>query len=139
MGDDLDDAPVADLEAVAERAVDDTASPLLGDAVDLGELVDQAGGGEHSPCDHRVTAHERDPETAVAVADDIEGATGEDLDAVAANLVTADGGELRRRSPVMAEVAVHVGGGGVAWLTSVDDDDRAALAGELQGRRETRR
>ena len=52
VGDDLDDAPVADLVAVAERAVDDVAAPVLGEAVDVGELVDQAGGGEHPPGDH---------------------------------------------------------------------------------------
>ena len=41
VGDDLDDAPVADLEAVAERAVDDVAPPVLCQAVDVGELVHQ--------------------------------------------------------------------------------------------------
>ena len=53
VGDDLDDAPVADLEAVAERAVDDVAAPVLGEAVDVGELVDQTGGGEHPAGDDR--------------------------------------------------------------------------------------
>lgn len=32
----------------------------------------------------------------------------------------------------MAEVAVHVGSGGVAGLTRVDDDDRPALTAELK-------
>ena len=36
----------------------------------------------------------------------------------------------------MAEVAVHVRGGGVARLAGVDDDHRAALASELQRGRE---
>ena len=32
----------------------------------------------------------------------------------------------------MTEVAVHVGGGGIARLAGVDDDDRPALAPELE-------
>ena len=43
MGDDLDDAPVADLVAVTERTVDDVATPVLGDTLDVGQHVDQAG------------------------------------------------------------------------------------------------
>ena len=53
MGDDLDDALVAHLVAVAERTVDDVAAPVLGHAVDVRELVDQTGGGEHPPGDAR--------------------------------------------------------------------------------------
>jgi hypothetical protein len=47
VGDDLDDAPVAELVAVAERAVDDVPAPVLGEALDVGQLVDQTGGGEN--------------------------------------------------------------------------------------------
>ncbi len=91
VGDDLDDAPVADLVAVAERAVDDVRAPVLGEALDGGELVDQPGGGEHPPGDDRVAADEFDPEAVVvepgrrAARDPVE-----DLAAVAADLVPAD-------------------------------------------------
>ena len=95
VGDDLDDAPVADLEAVAERAVDDVAAPVLGEAVDVGELVDQAGGGEHPTGDDRVTADELDPEAVVVGAGDATRPTGEDLAAVAADLLATD----RRSAP----------------------------------------
>ena len=133
MGDDLDDAPVADLVAVAERAVDDVAAPVLGEAVDVGELVDQTGGGEHPAGDHGVAAGELDAEAAVVGAGDVDGAAGEDLAAVAADLLATDRGQLRRRKALVAEVAVHVGGGGVARLAGVDDDHRPALAPELEG------
>ena len=35
--------------------------------------------------------------------------------------------------PVVAEIAVHVRGGGVARIAGIDDDHRAALPAELQG------
>ena len=56
----------------------------------------------------------------------------EDLAAVAADLLATDGGQLRRRQALVAEVAVHVGGRGVARLAGVDDDHRPALAPELE-------
>ena len=132
VGDDLDDAPVADLEAVAERAVDDVAAPVLGQAVDVGELVDQTGGGEHPAGDHGVATDELDAEAAVVGAGHVDDAAGEDLAAVAADLLATDRGQLRRRQSLVTEVAVHVGGGGVARLAGVDDDHRAALAPELE-------
>ena len=64
VGDDLDDSPVADLVSVAERAVDDVAPPVLREAVDVGELVDQTGGGKHPASDDGVTADELDAEVA---------------------------------------------------------------------------
>ena len=62
VGDDLDDAPVADLEAVTERTVDHVAAPVLGEPLDVGELVDHARGGEHPTGDDGVTADELDAE-----------------------------------------------------------------------------
>ena len=72
VGDDLDDAPVADLEAVAERAVDDVAAPVLGEAVDVGELVDQTGRGEHPAGDDGVAADELDAEAVVVGAGHVD-------------------------------------------------------------------
>jgi hypothetical protein len=136
VGDDLDDGPVAELEAVAERAVDDVTPPALGEPVDVGELVGQAGRGEHPPGDDGVAADELDPEAPVLRAGHAAHAPVEDLAAVAADLLTAGGGQLGRRGPLATEVAVHVGGGGVAWLAGVDDDHRPALAAQLEGGRE---
>ena len=81
----------------------------------------------------RVAAGELDAEAAVVGAGDVDRAAGDDLAAVAADLLATDRGQLRRREPLVTEVAVHVGGGGVAGLAGVDDDDRAALAAELEG------
>ena len=65
MGDDLDDAPVADLVAVAERTVDDVAAPVLRETVDVRQLVHQTGGGKNPTSDDGVTADELDAETVV--------------------------------------------------------------------------
>ena len=132
MGDDLDDAPVADLEAVAEGAVDDVAAPVLGQSVDVGEFVDQTGGGEHSTGDERMPTGERDVEVVVVGTGDVDRATGDDLTSVAADLVAADRGQVRRRESLVSEVAVHVGGGGVAGLAGIHDDHGPALAPELE-------
>ena len=62
MGDDADDVPVANLETATERAMDHVAAPVLSQAVDLRQLVDQARGGQHPTSDDRVPAHEFDAE-----------------------------------------------------------------------------
>ena len=97
MGDDLDDAPVTDLEAVAERAVDDVAAPVLGQAVDVGELVDQTGGGEHTAREHGVAAGEVDAEAVVVGAGHVDDTSGDHLAAIAADLLATDRGQVRRR------------------------------------------
>src|SRR5690606_19526697 len=95
--------------------------------------VDEAGGREHAPGDHRTAAGDLDAEVAVVDAGHVDHATRHDLPAVAADLGPTDGGEVRWGEPLVTEVAVHVGGGGVARLTGVDHDDRPALAAELEG------
>jgi len=94
MGDDLDDAPVADLVAVAERTVDDVAPPVLREAVDLRELVHQAGSAKNPTSDDGVTTDELDAEAAVIGAGHMTRAGGEDLTAVGADLLTTDDGQL---------------------------------------------
>ena len=132
VSDDLHDALVADLVAVAERAVDDVATPVLGDTLDVGQHVDQARRRQHPAGDHAAAADQLDTEASIDEPGHVDRATVEDLDAVAANLLAPDRGQLCRRQPLMAEVAVHVRRRGVARLTSVDDDHRAALPAELQ-------
>ena len=56
----------------------------------------------------------------------------DDLAAVAADLLTTDRRSAPTAEALVAEVAVHVRGGGVARLAGVDDDHRAALATELE-------
>ena len=66
------------------------------------------------------------------------GPAGQDLPAVAADLLTTNGGQLQWGKPFVAEVAVHVCGGRVAGIAGVDDDHGPALAGELVARRPVR-
>ena len=132
VGDELDDSAVADLEAVAERTVDDVAPPVFREAVDVREFVHQPGGGKNPTSDDRMATDELDAEVFVVRAGHTTHATGEDLTAVAADLLTTNGGQLRWRKPFTTEVAVHVQGGGVAWLAGVDDDHGPALAPELE-------
>ena len=62
--DDVDDAPIAHLEAVAERTVDHVAPPVFGQPVDSRELVHQTGRGQHPASHDGVAAHQLDPEAA---------------------------------------------------------------------------
>jgi transcriptional regulator with XRE-family HTH domain len=132
VGDDLDDAPIANLVTVAERAVDHVAAPVFGQPVDVGKRVHQTGGGEHSASYHAVAPGELNTELVVIGAGHVDRAAGEDLAAMTTDLVATYGEQLRRRSSLVAEVAVHVGGRGIARLAGVDDDHRAALTTELE-------
>ena len=128
---DLHHPAVAHLPAVAEGAVDDLAAPPLSQPVDLGQLVGQAGCDEHPSRQQRAAAGELEAEE-VAVAPHIEHAPGQHFAAVGADFLAADRAQLGWRCALAPEVAVHVCGGGVACRVVVDDDDRPALAGELQ-------
>ena len=55
VGDYLDDSLVADLIAVTERAVDDVAPPVLCQALNVRELVNQARGGKNPACSSGLT------------------------------------------------------------------------------------
>jgi hypothetical protein len=132
MGDDLHDASVADLVAVAERAVDHVTTPVLDQAVDVGEFVDEARGGQDPSSDDRVPSGQFDTEPVIAGAADVDSAPVEDFDAVAANLLAGEHGELSGIDAFVAEIAVHVGRGGVTWGAGVDDDHRSPLTAELQ-------
>lgn len=136
--DDLYDALVADLVAVTEGAVDDRATPLVGQALDVGQLVGEACSNHDPASVEDVSGSELDDKT-LAVPRHLNHPTRQDLAAVAADLCTSGGRELCRRVPVPAEEAVHVRGRGVAWLTGVDHDHRPALTAELKGRREAGR
>ncbi len=130
--DDLHQAQVTNLVPMTERTVDDITSPVLGQALDVGQLVDQPGRREHASGDHRVTPDELDAEAVVPSTGHVDDAAGEHLCAVAADLLAGDRRQPRRRQSLVAEVAVQVGGGSVARLAGVDHDHRSALAAELQ-------
>jgi hypothetical protein len=129
---------VTHLVAVAEGAVDDSPAPLLGQALDLGELVGDAGGGDDPTGHQRVAAAQVEPERAVLEAAGTEHPAGQHLAAVGADLLAADGHQLGRRGALAPEVAVHVLGGRVARGHVVDDDHAASLPRELQSRCQAR-
>jgi hypothetical protein len=137
MGDDLHDLLVAHLVAVAERAVDHVTTPVFDQPVDVGELVDETGGGEDPSRNDRVPSGQFDPEPFIAGAADVDSSPVEHFDAVAADLLAGDHRELRGGDAVVAEIAVHVGCRGVARRAGIDDDHRASLAAELQRRCQT--
>ena len=60
---------VADLVAVAVRAVQDVAGPPVAQARDVGQLVAQAGRDQQAPCRDLLPVVEQDPELASAVRD----------------------------------------------------------------------
>ena len=90
VGDHVHDAAVAHLVAVTERAVDDIATPVIGDAVDVGQHVDEPSGRQHPAGDDRVAAGQFDAEAAVGGPGDVDGSPGEHFAAIAAHLVAAD-------------------------------------------------
>ena len=64
----------------------------------------------------------------------VDDAVEDQFDAVAADLGAAGGQQLGRGRPVAGEEALHVRGGGVAWLAGVDDDHAPAGASEHERR-----
>ena len=128
---------VADLVAVAVRAVQQVAAPPFGDAGDVGDLVAQAGGdqdstGARTRPSASVTSN-RGPSAGGVSRGEVGDGAGDELAAVAGDL----GSSLREqgggRGAVPAEEAVHVRCWCVARLAGVDDGDPAAGAGEDQG------
>ena len=132
-GEDLDDAQVAHLVSVAERAMDDVAAPMLREALDVGEFVSQARGSQGAVRDDRVTPRQLGTQPIVVGAGHANNAFGQDLHAVAANLRASHAEQRGRRHALIPEVAVHVRGRRVARLAGVDDDHRTTLAPQLEG------
>ena len=124
---------VADLVAVAVGAVQDVAGPPVAEPGDVRQLVAQPGRDQQPPRRDPLTVGEEDPEPAAAVGHEVGDGAGDDLAAVPRDLVPAGGEQLGGWQAVAGEVAVHVGGRGVARLARVDHEDLAAGAGEDQG------
>jgi hypothetical protein len=79
-----------------------------------------------------VSAHEFDAEPIVISVCHATGVTSKDLTAVAADLLSTNGGQLRGRKTFIAEVTVHVFGRRVPRFAVVDDHHGPALAAELE-------
>ena len=102
---------VADLPAVAVRAVEQVLSPALPDTGDVRELVADPGGNDDAAGRQHFAVAAVDGEAGVDASDDVI----DDLDAVAGDLVSTGREQLGRWHPVVGQVAVHVGGRGIAW------------------------
>ena len=127
--------PVADLPSVAERAVDDVATPSFGQALDGGELVHQAGRDEQASPVQDAPVAELDREAVRRVARDLHRVALDQAHAVALDLAPADPQQLERGEVLVAQVPVHVGGGGVrgrpASTTATDRRTRPRLRAAL--------
>ena len=130
---------VADLVAVAVGAVQDVAGPPVAEPGDVGQLVAQAGRDQQPPCRDPPPVGEEGPEPACAVGHQVGDGAVDDVAAVAADLVAAGGQQLGGWHAVAGEVAVHVGGRGVARRAGVDHEDRCGGRGRGPGRRTGRR
>ena len=128
---------VAVLEAVAVRAGVRADPPDLGEARNVGHLVEHARGEEHGPRQVRA-AGRGDAEGAVEPLGVLD-LGGHDLDAVAAEFRAAAGAQVRRVEAIVAEHAVHLMGGVVARLGTVEDQDASARAAEHERGVETGR
>ena len=125
--------PVADLPAVAERAVEHRPPEAFGQAGDVGVAVVHAG-GEQDPARHDAGAVgqvEHEPRLAAAAVHHLAGAH---LDArVAGQLGAAIRVEVGRRPAVVAEEAADAVGHAVALPAGVEHQRAAARPAEHQG------
>jgi hypothetical protein len=117
--------------------VQDVAGPPLAEPGDVGQLVAQTGRDQQPPRRDPCPALEQGPEPA-AIGHQFGDGALDDVAAVSRHLAAADGQQFRGWEAVTGEVAVHVGGRGVAWLAGVDHEDLAAGPGEYQGRGQAR-
>jgi hypothetical protein len=124
---------VADLVAVAVGAVQHVTCPPLCQPRDVGQLVAQAGGDQQTSGRDPLPAVEENPEPGPAIGHQVGDRAGDDLAAVTGDLVPAGGKELSWGQAVAGQIAVHMGGGGVAWLAGIDHEDLPAGSGQDQG------
>jgi hypothetical protein len=123
---------VPDLPAVTVRAVQHVDPPPGGQPGHVGQHVAHAGGDQQPPGRHCARAGLGADLDAEPRAVPGQGGDPSCLDpaAVPGYLGASGRRELGRRGAVPAEEVVHVAGRGVARVTRVDDQDRAAGPGQ---------
>jgi hypothetical protein len=126
MGDKLDQPLVAHLVAVAERAMDHRPTPMRGQPLNVGQLVDQTG-RDDDPAGHDAVSGGELHDEAPVVPPHPQGSAGQHLAPVASYFRSARGEQLRRVGAITAEETVHVRSRRVTRLTGVDHDHRPAL------------
>ena len=130
------DGLVADLVAVAVRAVKQITTPPFAQTFDVGDVVAQPGGDQDAAGEQRPAVGEGHLEPVPVAAGDgpkVGDGAGDELASVAGDLVPALLEQGGRWGAVPAEEAVHVRGRGVTRFSGVDDSDPAPGAGEDQG------
>jgi hypothetical protein len=123
---------VADLLAVAVRAVQNIPGPPLSQARDVRQLITQAGRDQHPPSADRLPTVEESGEPG-PVEDKVGNGGVSDLAAVAGHLFAPDVQWFSGCGAVAREVSVQVSGSGVARASGVNDQDCAASPGQDQG------
>jgi hypothetical protein len=129
------DRLVANLPAVAVRAVEEVAAPALPRACELRKLVDGARREQNPAGREAASARECERETPL----DADDAVLDELDPVAAHLRPPRREQIGRRHAVATEEAVHVRGRCVARGAGVDDGDASARPAEHERRAEAGR
>ena len=124
---------IADLVAVAVGAVQDIAGPPVAQSGDVRQLVPQAGRDQHSPGRDPLPPGEERPEPARGGGQQVRDGALDDLASVARHLAAPGSQQLGGWEAVARQVAVHVGGGGVARRTGVHHQNLAAGARQDQG------
>ncbi len=126
---------VAYLPAVAVGAVQEIPAPALADSRDLGQLVAEAGCDQDPPRPQHLSASETNKEAAR----DLEHLLVDQLDAVPGDLLPPCGEKVGWGHSVAGQVPVHVGCGGVAWRSGIDDGDSAPCPTQHESRAESGR
>ena len=117
------DAPVADLPAVAVRAVQHVTPPPRGHPGQVGQLVGEPGRHEQPPGPHAAPAGQRH-QKAVALPRRGLDPPGDDLAAVPGHLIAPGRRQLGGRRAFPGQAVVHVPGQGVARIPGVDHQHR---------------
>ena len=128
---------IADLMAMAVRAMQYVTTPALADSWNVWCLVAQASGDDQAPSPQRGTVVDEHLEPRVAVPgserlDPRHGAVDE-MTAVAGDLIPSGGQEFGGRQTVGAQEALHVSRRGVPGLAGVDNRDVTPGAAQNQG------
>jgi hypothetical protein len=108
--------------------VEEVSAPALAGAGNIGQLVDRSGREENPSRCHGAASGEAEREASR----NLDHPVVDDLDAVPQDLCAGRCEELGGRHAIARQKALHVGGGCVAGLSSVDDGDSTSRPAEHQ-------
>lgn len=129
---------VADLPAMAERAMRHILAPVLGKSWDVREFIDDAGGDQEPFAAVGAAIAERDAEFTVELFYPQDPALN-NVHVVGFQIGPAQPGQLEGSNAVARDEAMGASGGCVARLAGIDHGDRAAGAPQNESRIESGR